>query len=45
MYGKVNEKIDVYSFGLVPLELITGRKPINSNNPKGQEIMVMWVWF
>lgn len=42
MYGKVNEKTDVYSFGVVLLELITGRKPINSSNPKGQESLVMW---
>ncbi|KAH9307982.1 hypothetical protein KI387_035893 [Taxus chinensis] len=41
-YGKVNQKTDVYSFGVVLLELITGRKPINSNNPKGQESLVMW---
>jgi len=43
MYGKVNEKMNVYSSGVVLLELITGRKPINDKNPKGQEILVMWV--
>lgn len=42
MYGKVNEKTDMYSFGVVLLELISGRKPINSNNPKGHESLVMW---
>ena len=43
MYGKVNEKTDVYSIGVVLLELITGRKPINDKNPKGKESLVMWV--
>jgi serine/threonine protein kinase len=43
MYGKVNEKIDVYAFGVVLLELLSGRKPISSEYPKGQESLVMWV--
>lgn len=43
MYGKVNNKIDVYAFGVVLLELLSGRKPISSDYPKGQESLVMWV--
>lgn len=43
MYGKVNDKIDVYAFGVVLLELLTGRKPISGDYPKGQESLVMWV--
>lgn len=43
MYGKVNDKIDVYAFGVVLLELLTGRKPISNDHPKGQESLVMWV--
>lgn len=42
MYGRVNEKIDVYAFGVVLLELISGRKPINSEAPQGQKSLVMW---
>ncbi|XP_008813513.2 serine/threonine-protein kinase RIPK-like [Phoenix dactylifera] len=42
MYGKVSEKIDVYAFGVVLLELLSGRKPISDDNPEGQESLVMW---
>ncbi|KDP32865.1 hypothetical protein JCGZ_12157 [Jatropha curcas] len=42
MYGKVNNKIDVYAFGVVLLELLSGRKPISNNHPKGQESLVLW---
>ncbi|XP_062081767.1 protein kinase STUNTED-like [Humulus lupulus] len=42
MYGKVSDKIDVYAFGVVLLELLSGRRPINSDSPKGQESLVMW---
>lgn len=43
MYGKVSDKIDVYSFGVLLLELLSGRKPISNDTPKGQESLVMWV--
>lgn len=45
MHGKVSDKIDVYAFGVVLLELLSGRKPIISECPKGQESLVMWVCF
>jgi serine/threonine protein kinase len=43
MYGKVSDKIDVYAFGVVLLELLSGREPIDLENPKGQESLVIWV--
>ncbi|CAH2033537.1 unnamed protein product [Thlaspi arvense] len=42
MYGKMNNKIDVYAYGVVLLELLSGRKPISSESPKAQESLVMW---
>uniref|UniRef100_A0A803LHI7 Protein kinase domain-containing protein n=1 Tax=Chenopodium quinoa TaxID=63459 RepID=A0A803LHI7_CHEQI len=42
MYGKVTDKIDVFAFGVVLLELLSGRKPISNELPKGEESLVMW---
>lgn len=42
MYGKVSSKVDVYAFGVVLLELLSGRKPIDDKGPKGQESLVLW---
>ncbi|CAH9127938.1 unnamed protein product [Cuscuta epithymum] len=42
MHGKINEKVDVYAFGVVLLELLSGRKPIDHTNSKGQESLVIW---
>ncbi|XP_062232822.1 proline-rich receptor-like protein kinase PERK8 [Phragmites australis] len=41
--GKLTEKSDVFSFGVVLLELITGRKPVDSLRPLGNESLVEWV--
>lgn len=39
MHGIVDEKIDVFSFGVLLLELVTGRRALNSS----QQSLLMWV--
>ena len=41
--GKLTEKSDVFSFGVVLLELITGRKPVDESRSLGDESLVEWV--
>ncbi|KAI8021703.1 Proline-rich receptor-like protein kinase PERK8 [Camellia lanceoleosa] len=41
MYGKVDEKIDVYSYGVVLLELITGKEAILTNQASNHESLVL----
>ncbi|XP_020591773.1 probable serine/threonine-protein kinase PBL5 isoform X2 [Phalaenopsis equestris] len=42
MFGQISTKTDVYAFGVVLLELISGRKPICSDGLKGDQSLVMW---
>ncbi|XP_002980938.2 PTI1-like tyrosine-protein kinase At3g15890 [Selaginella moellendorffii] len=42
MWGKVSESCDVYSFGILLLELVTGRKPIEKIGPGKKRSIIQW---
>ena len=42
--GNASKESNVYSFGIVALEIARGRKPIKLNALKGQVVMVEWAW-
>lgn len=41
--GKLTKMSDIYSFGVIMLELITGRKAVDTTRPTREQILVQWV--
>ena len=41
MHGIINEKTDVFAYGVLLLELVTGRKAVDSS----RQSLVIWVQF
>ncbi|KAG7036401.1 Protein STRUBBELIG-RECEPTOR FAMILY 6 [Cucurbita argyrosperma subsp. argyrosperma] len=42
MSGQYTLKSDIYSFGVVMLELLCGRKPFDSSRPRAEQSLVRW---
>lgn len=41
--GMLNERSDVYSFGILIMEVITGRNPVDYSRPPGEVNLVDWL--
>ncbi|KAH9555259.1 hypothetical protein CY35_08G105600 [Sphagnum magellanicum] len=42
--GQLSEKVDVFSFGVLVLEIVSGRKNIEPNLNEDQAYLLEWVW-
>ncbi|CAM0871788.1 unnamed protein product [Alopecurus aequalis] len=41
--GRLNAKSDIWTYGVLLYELVTGRRPIDSNRPRSEQKLLDWV--
>eukprot|EP00253_Pinus_taeda_P022494 PITA_22494 len=44
VHGQLTEKADTYSYGVVVLEIVSGRKSIDMKQPPHMQYLLEWVW-
>ncbi|GLJ34078.1 hypothetical protein SUGI_0685100 [Cryptomeria japonica] len=44
IHGHLSDKVDVYSYGMLVLEIVSGRKHIDSTLPADMEFLLGWAW-
>lgn len=44
MMGQLSVKVDVFSFGVLILEILSGRKNTDLNLPREMQILLQWAW-
>eukprot|EP00253_Pinus_taeda_P021937 PITA_21937 len=43
-HGQLTEKADVYSYGIVVLEIVSGRKAVDARLDATMQILLQWAW-
>nr|ABR16548.1 unknown [Picea sitchensis] len=44
VHGQLTEKADVYSYGIVVLEIVSGRKSVNARLDASMQLLLEWAW-